>query len=97
MSAPTRENVAEWARMAATKVVDHDFAGNPITDADAMLLGAFGPLVHRLAELAFAAGAAAEREACAKLVLDDAWALTFQTFGQYRAALAAAIRARGQA
>ena len=36
----------------------------------------------------------AEREACAKLLLDDALALTFQTFGQYRTALAAAIRAR---
>ena len=40
--------------------------------------------------------AAAEREACAKAVLDDAWALTFQTFGQYRTALAAAIRARSK-
>lgn len=38
--------------------------------------------------------AAHEREACVKLVLDNAWALTFQTFGQYRTALAAAIRAR---
>ena len=38
--------------------------------------------------------AAHEREACAKLLLDDALALTFQTFGQYRTALAAAIRAR---
>ena len=33
-----------------------------------------------------------EREAIRRLVLDDAWALTFQTFGQYRSALAAAIR-----
>lgn len=33
-----------------------------------------------------------ERERTRALVLDDSWALTFQTFGQYRTALAAAIR-----
>jgi hypothetical protein len=33
-----------------------------------------------------------EREKLRALVLDDAWSLTFQTFGQYRTALAAAIR-----
>lgn len=34
----------------------------------------------------------AERQKILALVLDDAWAMTFQTFGQYRTALAAAIR-----
>jgi hypothetical protein len=34
----------------------------------------------------------AERERVRALVLDDAWSLTFQSFGQYRTALAAAIR-----
>ena len=33
-----------------------------------------------------------ERERIRALVLNDAWALTFQTFGQYRTAIAAAIR-----
>ena len=35
-------------------------------------------------------------EECKKLVLDDAWATTFQTFGQYRTALADAIRKLGE-
>lgn len=33
----------------------------------------------------------AEREQLRRLVLDDAWAMTFQTMGQYRTALAKAI------
>ena len=48
-------------------------------------------LLKRFAELV----RADEREALKRMVFDDAWALTFQTFGQYRTALAAAIRARG--
>jgi hypothetical protein len=49
-------------------------------------------LLKRFAELV----RADEREALKRMVFDDAWALTFQTFGQYRTALAAAIRARGE-
>lgn len=37
-----------------------------------------------------------ERKEVAQMVLNDAWALTFQTFSQYRSALAKSIRARGQ-
>ena len=48
-------------------------------------------MILRLAELV----RADERESLKKMVFDDAWALTFQTFGQYRTALVAAIRARG--
>ena len=58
------------------------------SDSDTM----FWQVTERFAALV----AAHEREACAKVLLDDALALTFQTFGQYRTALAAAIRARGK-
>lgn len=49
----------------------------------------FGEMLERLARAAYAAGAAAEREACARIV-DDAQP------GGIIAAVAAAIRARGQ-
>lgn len=45
--------------------------------------------------LAIRAAVAQERERAAKWVADDAFAMTFQTEGQYRAALIAAIR-RGE-
>ena len=64
-------------------------AHGPITgkwwDMDTAALQRFASLV-----------AAHEREKWARLVLDDAHAITFQTIGQYRTALAAAIRGRAE-
>lgn len=46
------ESYAELAKEAFGKVVDHDFSGNPITDYDVILNGAYGPAVRRLVCLA---------------------------------------------
>jgi hypothetical protein len=40
------------AREAASQVVDYDFEGNPITEADVMLMGAYGPIIERIVTLA---------------------------------------------
>ena len=50
-----------FAKDAADKVVDYDFAGNPITEADVLLMGAYGPLVIRIADEAMKYGAAQVR------------------------------------
>lgn len=48
----TREQVVQWIQRASTQVVDHDFAGNPITDGSVLLMGAYGPLVIRAITIA---------------------------------------------
>jgi hypothetical protein len=58
------------------------YALNTLTDADAKVL----------AEIAWQTAL----EEAAKVVLADAFAMSFQSMGQYRTALAAAIRARGE-
>lgn len=88
----TKEEIIGLVREAASKTVDYDLMGNPITDADVMLMGAFGPLVLRVAALV----AAAEREACAKVC--DAGAINSPSEGgRNRAEICAnAIRARSR-
>lgn len=54
----TDEDIIKLAREATQRTVDYDLTGNPITDADVLLMGAFGPLVMRIVQ----AAAAAERE-----------------------------------
>lgn len=61
MNEPTRGQVVEWVRDVSNKVVDWDINSKPITNADAMLMGAFGPMVIRLAALAYAKGQDAKR------------------------------------
>jgi hypothetical protein len=52
MTTPTREQVVQWAKDAVTKTVDWDLTGKPITDADVLLMGAFGPLMERIVVIA---------------------------------------------
>ena len=42
------EQVAAMAKECCTNVMDHDLTGKPITEADVLMMSAFGPLVVRL-------------------------------------------------
>lgn len=96
-----QDDIIRMAREQASATVDYDFLGQPITDADVMLMGAFGPLVVRLVT----AAVIAEREACAKVFEEAAARLTTskrtnQVDRHVADVLergAAAIRARGKA
>ncbi|GLX87867.1 hypothetical protein Pfra02_04360 [Pseudomonas fragi] len=48
----TDEALCQMAAKAFGKVVDYDLRGNPITDYGVLLMGAYGPAVRRLVELA---------------------------------------------
>lgn len=53
----------------------------------------WGPeFAHRTCVIAFGAGVDVERHRMLEMVRDDAYAMTFQSFGQYRSALIAALR-----
>lgn len=53
----------------------------------------WGPeFAHRTCVIAFDAGVDVERHRMLELVKDDAHAMTFQSFGQYRSALIAELR-----
>lgn len=55
-------SMSDYLRMANEafgRVVDHDLLGNPITDYDVLLRGAYGPAVRRLVELAVSCAALA--------------------------------------
>ena len=71
---PTDKQVVEWARKAGV--------------ANAWDINWFDPYYASFAELAYEAGAAAEREACAKLFDGEVWAYDYRE-------IAAAIRERG--
>jgi hypothetical protein len=77
-----RDKATRWARQAGIKLPDGPFPARGSFDLPELL---------ELARRAYEAGAAAEREACAKLCEDAA-----KQFG-LEAPCAAAIRARGQA
>ncbi len=47
MNLLTTEEIVQIIRGQAEAVVDYDFSGKPIKDADVMLMGAYGPLVLR--------------------------------------------------
>lgn len=51
-AALSADNYISMAKEAFGRVVDHDLRGNPITDYDVLLGGAYGPAVKRLIELA---------------------------------------------
>ncbi len=46
------EEFRKLANEAFGEVVDHDLRGNPITDYDVLLMGAYAPAIKRLVELA---------------------------------------------
>lgn len=53
----TSAEVLVFAKEQAANTVDYDFAGNPITDAEVMMFGAFGPLITRTVNAVLAAQA----------------------------------------
>ena len=87
----TKDEISRMAREAGMKIYKGGTVkvGDGVVKTKSVISTGLNEL-ERFAALV----AAHEREVCAKLLLDDALALTFQTFGQYRTALAAAIRAR---
>ena len=59
---PDSETLQLILRESATKTVDHDLRGNPITDADSLLWSAYRPLLLRFGEAMAHYGAERERE-----------------------------------
>lgn len=57
----TSAELLRVADEAFGQVVDHDFAGNPITDYSVLLWGAYGPAVTRLINLALVKFSPAEK------------------------------------
>jgi hypothetical protein len=84
----TNEEIIRMAREAGFEEYDCGLSGN--SELDEMLyVGEYpiGEAVFKLVVLV----AEATKEKAKQLVLDDAYALTFQRFGQYRTALAKEI------
>lgn len=59
----TKDDIAQIVKEQATAIVDYDLLGNPINQADVLLMSAFGPLIERIA----IAVAKSTREECAKV------------------------------